>query len=411
MFSIYILFIVFLLIAVRRVGKITFQIWQIMLLGAIAVLAAGEITVPAALQAINLDVILFLFGMFVVGAAMDLSGYLSHISYKAFRRAGSVDVLILSILFGAGLGSAFLMNDTLAIIGTPVMLALSKRHKLSPKLMLLALAFAVTLGSVPSPIGNPQNLLIAVNGSMVNPFVSFFSYLLIPTVINLLLAYLLLRFFYGKEFHKIPLEHSKDEMSDARLARLSRASLILVGVMILVKISTVYLGGAAFFRLTYIAMAGALPVLAFSPRRMEILKKTDWSTLLFFASMFVLMQSVWDSGFFQGLIEGSHVSISSIPSILLISVLLSQLISNVPLVALYMPMLLHAGGQAKELVALAAGSTVAGNLLILGAASNIIIIQNAEKHGETLSFAEFARVGIPLTLANIAVYWLFLSFL
>jgi len=411
MFSIYVLLIVFLLIAVRRVGKVTFQIWQVMLLGALLVLAAGQITVPAALQTINMDVILFLFGMFVVGAAMDLSGYLSHLSYKAFRKTGSVDALILSILFGAGLASAFLMNDTLAIIGTPVMLALAKKHNLPPKLMLLALAFAVTLGSVPSPIGNPQNLLIAVNGSMENPFISFCTYLLLPTVINLLLAYLLLRFFYRKDFHKIPLQHSNDQLSDVRLARLSRASLILVGVMILVKISTVYLGGASDFRLTYIAFAGALPILAFSPRRMEIMKKTDWSTLIFFASMFVLMQSVWDAGFFQGLITDSHIAIDSIPAILVIGVLLSQLISNVPLVALYMPMLMHAGAGAKELAALAAGSTVAGNLLILGAASNIIIIQNAEKQGETLSFMEFAKVGIPLTVANIAVYWLFFSLL
>jgi Na+/H+ antiporter NhaD/arsenite permease-like protein len=132
MFSIYVLSAIFLLIAVRRVGAVILQIWQIMLLGALLVLAAGEITIPAALQAINLDVIFFLFGMFVVGAAMDLSGYLSHLSYKAFRKTGSVDALILSILFGAGLASAFLMNDTLAIIGTPVMLALSKRHNISP---------------------------------------------------------------------------------------------------------------------------------------------------------------------------------------------------------------------------------------------------------------------------------------
>ena len=411
MFSIYVLLIVFLLIAVRRVGKVTFQIWQIMLLGALSVLAAGEITPLRALQAVNLDVIFFLFGMFVVGAAMDMSGYLSHLSYKAYRRAASVDSLIICVLFGIGAASAFLMNDSLAIIGTPVMLALARSHKLPAKMMLLALAFAVTLGSVVSPIGNPQNLLIAVNGNMADPFTSFFSYLLVPTVINLLLAYFLLRFFYWEHFHKIPLVHAKDSLSDARLARLSRASLILIGVMILLKMGAVYLGDASGFRLTYIALAGALPILLFSGRRMELLRKTDWSTLIFFASMFVLMQSVWDADFFQGLISSSHISIDSIPAILIIGVLLSQLISNVPLVALYMPMLQNAGAGTKEMIALAAGSTIAGNLLILGAASNIIIIQNAEKQGETLTFWDYARIGIPLTIANTLVYWFFLSFL
>lgn len=411
MFSIYVLASVFLLIAVRRVGAVMLQIWEVMVLGAFLVLAAGEISVTGALRAINIDVILFLFGMFVVGAAMDLSGYLSHLSYKTFRDAKSVDALILYVLFGAGLASALLMNDTLAIIGTPVMLALAKKHRLPPKMLLLALAFGITIGSVTSPIGNPQNLLVAVNGKMPTPFLSFLWYLLIPTLINLFIAYVLLKHFYKEHFHNIPLFHEKDPISDLKMARLSRASLLLICCMILLKISSVFLGFSDAFRLTYIALAGAIPILVLSPRRMEILREVDWSTLVFFASMFVLMQSVWDSGFFQELIKDSHVAITNIPAILVISILLSQLISNVPLVALYMPMLVHAGAGTKELIALAAGSTIAGNLLILGAASNVIIIQNAEKDGETLTFFEFARVGIPLTVANALVYWLFLMLL
>jgi Na+/H+ antiporter NhaD/arsenite permease-like protein len=79
-------------------------------------------------------------------------------------------------------------------------------------------------------------------------------------------------------------------------------------------------------------------------------------------------------------------------------------------VALYLPMLMHAEASTPGLLALAAGSTVAGNLFILGAASNIIIIQNAErKTGHTLGFVEFARVGVPLTLVNVLVYWIFLA--
>jgi Na+/H+ antiporter NhaD/arsenite permease-like protein len=93
-----------------------------------------------------------------------------------------------------------------------------------------------------------------------------------------------------------------------------------------------------------------------------------------------------------------------------VGVLLSQLISNVPLVALLLPMLQHAGAATPELLALTVGSTLAGNLFILGAASNVIIIQNAEKRAQvTISFLEFARVGIPLTLVNVLVYWVFLT--
>jgi Na+/H+ antiporter NhaD/arsenite permease-like protein len=106
--------------------------------------------------------------------------------------------------------------------------------------------------------------------------------------------------------------------------------------------------------------------------------------------------------------SSSQVGLTSVPAILVISVLFSQLISNVPFVALCLPLMVNPSNQ--ELMALAAGSTIAGNLFILGAASNVIIIQSAERCGETLTFLEFARVGIPLTALNIIVYWLFLQF-
>src|SRR3990167_460265 len=121
------LILVFVFIAVRQVGKFRLQMWQAMLLGAAIVLLTGQIHIMNALKAINIDVMLFLFGMFVIGEALERSGYLFHLSYKFFRRANSSDVVVLFILFGIGIASAFLMNDTLAIIGTPLMLILAKR--------------------------------------------------------------------------------------------------------------------------------------------------------------------------------------------------------------------------------------------------------------------------------------------
>ena len=286
------------------------------------------------------------------------------------------------------------------------MLYFAQTLKIAPKLLLLALAFAVTIGSAMSPIGNPQNLLIAVNAHLSNPFLVFLQYLLLPTIANLLLAYLMLRVFYRGQFQNKSLQIFREDISDPALARLSRISFILLFALILAKIGAVVLGVSGEFRLTYIALISALPILLFSSKRYEVLRKIDWCTLIFFAAMFVLMESVWRSGIFQFLLAGTDADLASIPTILVFSVLLSQLISNVPLVALCQPLLVNPSPQA--LMALAAGSTIAGNLFILGAASNVIIIQNAEKSGETLNFLEFARVGVPLTLLNVLVYWLFL---
>jgi Na+/H+ antiporter NhaD/arsenite permease-like protein len=408
MVSIIVLLVVFVLIAVRQVGRFRLQIWQAMLLGALAVLLTGQISPPEALQAIDWDVILFLFGMFVVGQALEESGYLSHLSSRLFGRAKTVDSLLLLILFGGGLISAFLMNDTLAIIGTPVMLQIARKTGIRPKLLLLSLAFSVTIGSVMSPIGNPQNLLVAINGNIPNPFITFLCYLAVPTLINLFLTYLILKFFYKEDLKNKPLNHSADPITDPALARLSKVSLIIIVILVLAKITTSLLGLGIDFRLTYIALAAALPIILLSPRRLSVVRRIDWTTLIFFAAMFVLMRSVWDSGYFQNIIADLDLNLRSVGIIMTVSIVLSQLISNVPLVALYLPVLSHLGAATKEMVALAAGSTIAGNFSILGAASNVIIIQNAEKKaGETLTFWEFVKIGIPLTAVNALVYWLF----
>ncbi|CVK32876.1 ArsB/NhaD family transporter [Methanoculleus bourgensis] len=407
--SIVVLIIVFLLIAVRKIGDVSLGIWQVMLLGAAAVLLTGEITPEEALASIDIDVMLFLFGMFVVGEALAESGYLYHLASRLFSRAESVRHLIFLILVGAGALSALLMNDTLAVVGTPLMLYFARRHGISPKLLLLALAFAVTTGSVASPIGNPQNLLIALSGGVENPFITFPLYLTVPTVISLLVAYVFLCRAFRDELHPAALVHCEEEIRDPSLAALARLSLILLVLLIVVKVVLVMFVPEFDIRLTWIALVAALPILAGSRRRVEILRRVDWPTLTFFAGLFVLMASVWQSGFFQMLVQGSSIDLSAVPVIATVSVIVSQFVSNVPFVALSLPVLAHLGTSTPVMMALAAGSTIAGNMLILGAASNVIIIQAAEKDGETLTFREFARVGVPLTVVQTAVYVLFLS--
>ncbi|MBE7415650.1 MAG: anion transporter [Deltaproteobacteria bacterium] len=396
---------VFALIAVRQVGTLRLAIWQIMLGGALAALLSGSIGPARALSSIDIDVMVFLFGMFVVGEAMVESRYLHHIADRLFRSARSAGALILYILFIMAFFSALLMNDTVAIIGTPLMLSFAAKHNMKHKLLLLTLCFAITLGSVVSPIGNPQNLLIALHGGIINPFVTFFKYLAAPTVMNLFITFFVLRLFFREEFHAVRLTHPAEEVRDRALAGLCRLSIAVVLIMVSIKVGSVFLGFDLGLKLTYIAVAAAAPLVILSPRRLDIVRKIDWHTLVFFASMFVLMASVWDSGLIQWLAAGWSGA-GSHGSILALSVILSQLLSNVPFVALYLPVLDVAGGSVADLMALAAGSTIAGNLLILGAASNIIVIQNSEKHGvQCVSFLEFARVGVPLTIANTAVYW------
>ncbi len=393
-------------VAARTLGLLRLAIWQVMVLGAAAVLLTGGIAPLAAARSVDPSVMVFLAAMFLLGEAMERSGYLAHLAGILFARAGSVDALVLMVMFGAGAASALFMNDTLAVIGTPLVLILACKRHVEPRLLLLALAFAVTLGSVMSPIGNPQNLLIAVHGGMPSPFVSFFGWLGVPTLINLLLAYGVLRLRFRKHFHRIAPGGVPPEVSDPPLAWLARAGMLILLGLVGVRIALRAAGVAPDLPLAAAAAVAAAPLLLFSRRRLELLRNLDWATLVFFAALFILVRSVWDTGFFQGWVDRLHPALGSVPTVLMVSVFLSQVLSNVPLVALYLPLLIHGNASEAVLLALAAGSTVAGNLFILGAASNVIIAQGAERRGvSALSFSEFASTGVPLTLINLAVYW------
>jgi Na+/H+ antiporter NhaD/arsenite permease-like protein len=402
--SVLILLGVFLLTALRQVGSLRLQIWQVMTFGAFLVLLLGEISPEEALGAVNIDVIIFLFGAFCVGEALNRSGYLAWLGSKVVSRARNTDELVLLVLFSTGLLSAVLMNDTLAIMGTPLVLQFSRKFGVSSKLMLFALAFGVTTGSVMSPIGNPQNLLIAIEGNLKAPFVTFLSWLALPTLICLIIAYAVLKLFFRGEFGKSIQICSEEPVTDPELARVAKIALFILLALIICKVFLVEFFPAWNFNLSWIALLSASPVLL-SRKRIEILKNIDWTTLVFFVSMFVLMESVWISGTCQGMLCKLSPHLGSVPMILTLSILLSQLISNVPFVALYLPAMGNSVSQG-ELMALAAGSTIAGNLLILGAASNVIIIQNAEKEGQTLSFCEFFKIGSLITFLDAIIYFL-----
>lgn len=406
--AIIILLIVLVAIVFRRIIRIVIPIWIIMAIGAISTLLLHQITPRQAIIAIEPDVMLYLFGVFLISQAAEESGYLAYLTDKIFFFAHTGKQALFIIIFVLGLCAALLMNDTIAIVGTPIILQLCKSHKNLVKPLLFSLAFAITIGSVVSPIGNPQNLLIAVKGEMASPFLVFIKTLAIPTLINLIVTYLFVYIIYRNILNEKIEKPSPVSIKHPQTVMLVKISLMIMLILIALKIVTDFIFSDTRINFSYIALIAALPIL-FDSQRWRFLKKLDWGTLIFFASTFVLMQSVWDSGFFQTNIDKFHLAVTYIPAILVISIILSQFISNVPLVALYLPLLIHHHLPNSHLIALAAGSTIAGNLSILGAASNIIIIQNAEKRGaKGFGFFEFIKLGAPLTLINILIYTFFL---
>ncbi len=420
--SIAIFITVYLLIALRNLRWFKIPIWTIMLTGAVAMIFSGVIPLQTAYAAINLDVIFFLLGMFSIVAAMDLSGLLEYLTARMVRLSKTPQRALALVLFGMGLLSAFLVNDTLALTATPIMLGLSKQMKIRPGVLLITLALGVTIGSVMTPVGNPQNLLIALSSGIPNPMLDFLYFLVPPTVAALVVTFLFLRFYYRrdlaeseKSFGEIPLP----PVRDGRLARLSAwaGGIVVVGFFI-VGVARLF-GVQGNLNLGTVSLLGATIVYLLSGRRREILASVDWGIVIFFMSLFIVVQGFWDSNALQSLLLylpalNTSEIVVSLGVIILTSLIFSQVLSNVPFVAVYIRVMQSAGftgSNVKAWVALAGASTLAGGLSLLGAASNVIILEAAEVRGSGFSSLEFSKIGLLVTVPNILILYLFLRIL
>jgi Na+/H+ antiporter NhaD/arsenite permease-like protein len=413
---------VYLLIALRNLRRFKIPIWTIMLAGAVAMIFSGALPLQEAYASINLDVIFFLLGMFSIVAAMDLSGLLEYLTARMVRLSKTPQRALALVLFGMGLLSAFLVNDTLALTATPIMLGLSKQMRIRPSVLLITLALGVTIGSVMTPVGNPQNLLIALSTGIPNPMLDFLYYLVLPTILGLILTFLILRFYFRKDlaestasFNTVPLPQVKDR----RLARLSAwvAGIVVVGFF-LVGIGQLF-GAEGNINLGTVSLLGATIVYVLSARRREILASVDWGIIVFFLSLFIVVQGFWESNALQSLLLylpslNPTDIIVSLGVIILTSLIFSQLLSNVPFVAVYIKAMQAAGftsSNIKAWVTLAGASTLAGGLSLLGAASNVIILEAAESRGSGFNSLEFSKIGLLVTIPNILILYFFLRIL
>lgn len=387
-------------------------VWCIMAFSSFITVSLGLVSLDEINRTVNMDVILFLIGMFSLVGLADSSGLLKLTSMKFISLFKSRFALIYasSVLFG--ILSAFAVNDTVALIGPPIAYAISKVARVDAKFMFLLLAFSLTIGSVMTPIGNPQNVLIAVESGIDAPFINFMAKLAIPTLINLLLTpYILIKIFRIKneKLNDLPLEETLSNGRDSVLAAIG----ILVTIFALIANDLLQLSGGP--HITYrgvipFVIAAGIFMMTSNPRK--VLASVDWGTIVFFITMFITMEGVWSSGVLQPVL--SHVLPSKsdgflgILKIILISLLFSQFLSNVPFVKLFINYMKDVGYTPSDIdswLCLAMASTIAGNLTLLGAASNIIILETLEsKMRTTITFVEFAKYGAIVTFVNCVVY-------
>ncbi|HYK81668.1 MAG TPA: anion transporter [Gemmatimonadales bacterium] len=388
----------YVLIAVQRLPFLQLNRPAASLLGAVAMVVCGVLPLVDAYAAIDFDVLTFLLGLMLVVGYLEVGKFFEFAAAWILQRALTPARLLLGVVVGGGVLSALFVNDTICLVVTPVLLAALGPLRVRPTPYLVGLAMGANVGSVLSVTGNPQNMLVGIwSGAS---FGGFLLHMLPVGLGGLAITYGYLRWAYRRELGE-PFREPLETVPVALDRPLVAKGLVLFGAAVIAWLA----GGS----LPLVAIAtGALMVAVAQRDPAYAIDRVEWSLLLFFASLFVVMRGFEQSGAVAWLDHRAlALAADSSPwraaaAVSGVMTLLANLISNVPAVILWrntVPTLPH-----PQLVwrVLAMSATFAGNLLLIGSMANLIVAERAARRGVQLGFGEYARIGVPVTLLTLA---------
>jgi Na+/H+ antiporter NhaD/arsenite permease-like protein len=384
--------ITYLLIAIQQIPGIRINRPAASLMGAVAMVVIGGLPASEAYAAIDPNVLVFLFGVLLLTAYLDLGGFFEWTASRVIEHVRSARMLLAAIVAVAGILSALFINDTICLVFTPILVMTLRSLELRPAPFLLALAFASNVGSAMTVTGNPQNMLIGVSSDI--GYASFLAAMALPSLGGLLIVYIVIALAFRKDL-------SAELCVRERAVALVDRPLVVKALILFVAALAGWLAG---YSLPGVAIAAGTVMVAIARRdAAEAFARVEWSLLLFFAALFVVMGGVRDLPLFQDLTVRATSSLHGAPlhdAVVVSGVMtvLSNLVSNVPAVLLWLPVVPHVPNERLIWLVIAMSSTFAGNLTVLGSMANLIVAERADVRGVTLRFMDFLRVGVPVTI-------------
>lgn len=371
----------------------------IALTGAVGLVATGAITLEQAFAAVDLNTIALLFAMMVINANLRLAGFFRLVAVRVAGLAHSPRQLLAWVVFSAGILSAIFLNDTIVLAFTPLVLEVVALVGLNPIPYLIALAVSANIGSTATLIGNPQNMLIGIFSRV--EFVEFARILSPVALGGLGLAWLVVAVVFRRELVYRPLNLPRDtpvRTFRPLLIKSSLATFLLLVALVL---------GTAVPLAALLAASLLLVTRRIKPER--VFQEIDWSLLVFFSGLFVVTRAVETAGFSGQLMAWASPWVAGgSASLTVVAALLSNIVSNVPAVLLFQPVLSGLPEAGHGWLVLAMAATLAGNFTLLGSVANLIVAESARVRGVTLSFQTYLMVGPLLTVLTLlwGVYWL-----
>jgi Na+/H+ antiporter NhaD/arsenite permease-like protein len=371
-------------------------------IGAVLMFVFGVLTPKPAVESIDFATIVLLFSMMLIVASLHLSGFFEWITQLAIEHLSPAQLLP-GVIFIGGILSAFLVNDIVCLVMAPLILGLCKRMRLRPVPYLLALATASNIGSTATITGNPQNILIGSISGI--PYRTFMAHLGPVALVGLFIDWALLHWVHLRNGNESDAATPEASASESRESEMHPAFPVLVSLGVLAGFI------AGFPPALVAATGGALLLVQRKHSPKAIYGDVDWSLLMLFLGLFLIIGGAQQAGITQELL-GLAERLNLHNSIVFVSVvtMLSNIVSNVPAVMLLKGLIPQFHNPQSAWLMLAMSSTLAGNLTITGSVANIIVVEKARSEAH-IGFVEYMRIGVPVTLATIAVGMLWLHFI
>jgi Na+/H+ antiporter NhaD/arsenite permease-like protein len=369
----------------------------IALLGAAALMLAGSLTLDQVFAALDLETIMLLFSMMAINGCLYLAGFFGLVTRRLMLVAHTPRGLLAVIVLAAGVLSALFLNDTIVLILTPIVVELTLALRRNPVPYLLGVALAANVGSTATVTGNPQNIIIGSQSGIA--YASFAAALAPTAMLGLGICWLVIVFVYRDEFR-----HGRFTPPAGRPVRLLRP-LLRKTALVVAGMLAAFLAGVPVPVAAFLAAAALLATRRIRPER--VYKTIDWGLLVFFAGLFVVTHALETQGLTDQLFALLRpLAQAGLVPFGLIAVVLSNLISNVPAVLLLQSLVPAFADQQRAWLMLAAASTLAGNLTLLGSVANLIMAEIAGRWGVRVTFRAYLQVGVPVTILTLLIAFL-----
>ncbi|HEX5589281.1 MAG TPA: ArsB/NhaD family transporter [Candidatus Limnocylindrales bacterium] len=384
----------------------------IAMIGGLLVVALGVIDQHEAFAAVDLNVIFLLAGMMVIASILARTGFFEWLAVRSVRLSNGHPIRLLLILaVVTAVLSAFLDNVTTVVLMTPVTLSIAKRLGVSPVPYLISGILASNIGGTATLIGDPPNILI---GSAAGLGFDDFLLHLGPVTVLVFLAFVVIIRFAFRNHLEVPDERREEalertEENTIKDRPLLIRSLIVTGATIAGFLVHSIIGVEP----ATIALLGAMVLMLIAgldPHR--TLRDIEWSTLFFFVGLFILVEAIVQTGIIGGIadrlaeaMEG-RIGVATV-GLLWFSAIASAIVDNIPYTATAIPIVerfIEAGMDPEPLWwALALGACLGGNLTIVGASANVVVVNIAARAGHPIRFVEFLRYGSVVVAASLII--------